>query len=72
MNYHPGTLVRLTKNVFMWMGDDVHRGDIAQVGGDLLGIVVDKSQHEEFKEHCKVQFETGVVGYVPERWLVKI
>mgnify|MGYP000061543626 CR=1 FL=1 len=72
MNYTPGTLVTLTKSVFMWMGDDVHRGDISHVENGLSGVVVNKSNYEEFKEHCKVQFETGVIGYVPARWLVKI
>ena len=72
MNYAPGTLVRLIKSVFMWMGDDVHMGDISHVENGLSGIVVNKNNQEEFKEHCKVQFENGAIGYVPFRWLVKI
>jgi len=68
-----GTLVEITKDVFMWCGETVNRGGIKTVSCGMKGVIVDSSGVENgFHEHCNVLFESGDMGFVPARWLVAI
>ncbi len=68
-----GSLVKLVKDVFMWCGDTVNKGDVKPISYGLNGVIVDSNGAGfGFHEHARVQFETGDIGYVPTRWLVEI
>lgn len=68
-----GTIVQLVKDVFMWCGDTMNKGNVKPVSCGLNGVVIDSNGAEfGFYEHARVQFETGDFGYVPTRWLVAL
>lgn len=69
--FSPGSLVETTKDIFVWVGETVNKGELSSVNAGARGIVVESNGAAYgFYEHEFVMFSEGVAGYAPRRWLI--